>query len=107
MIGRVRFSDCPFLKMPKGPVRMDHFATTRRKRYVRRVRAAASGGAVQRFDAPPGHQGKVDFADFRMPWGKRRVLIVVPGPAETPGSLLAAIPFPPWSSVGGIAHLMT
>jgi len=31
------------------------------------------------FETPPGHQGQVDFADFRTPWGKRHVLIVVLG----------------------------
>ncbi len=34
---------------------------------------------VQRFETPPGHQGQVDFADFRLPWGKRHALIVVLG----------------------------
>jgi len=34
---------------------------------------------VQRFETPPGHQGQVDFAEFRLPWGKRHALIVVLG----------------------------
>ena len=34
---------------------------------------------VRRFETPPGHQGQVDFADFRLPWGKRHALIVVLG----------------------------
>lgn len=49
------------------------------KRYVREVRPRASQEPVQRFETPPGHQGQVDFADFRTPWGKRHALIVVLG----------------------------
>ena len=32
-----------------------------------------------RFETAPGHQGQVDFADFRLPWGKRYALLVVLG----------------------------
>lgn len=32
-----------------------------------------------RFETPPGHQGQVDFADFRLPWGKRYAFLVVLG----------------------------
>lgn len=49
------------------------------KRYVRQVRPRAPREPVQRFETPPGHQGQVDFADFRLPWGKRSALIVVLG----------------------------
>lgn len=49
------------------------------KRYVRQVRPQAPQEPVQRFETPPGHQGQVDFADFRLPWGKRSALIVVLG----------------------------
>ena len=49
------------------------------KRYVRRVRPRPPEEPVQRFETPPGHQGQVDFADFRLPWGKRHALIVVLG----------------------------
>ena len=49
------------------------------KRYVRQVRPRAPQEAIQRFETPPGHQGQVDFADFRLPWGKRSALIVVLG----------------------------
>ncbi len=34
---------------------------------------------MQRFETAPGHQGQVDFAEFRLPWGKRHALIVVLG----------------------------
>ena len=34
---------------------------------------------MQRFETDPGHQGQVDFAEFRLPWGKRHALIVVLG----------------------------
>jgi transposase len=32
-----------------------------------------------RFETPPAHQGQVDFAYFRLPWGRRWALVVVPG----------------------------
>ena len=32
-----------------------------------------------RFATPPGHQAQVDFADFRLPWGKRYALLLVLG----------------------------
>ena len=34
---------------------------------------------VVRFETAPGRQGQVDFAHFRLPWGKRYALIVVLG----------------------------
>ena len=34
---------------------------------------------LQRFETPPGHQGQVDFAEFRLPWGERYAFIVVLG----------------------------
>ena len=49
------------------------------KRYVRGVRPREPVEPVRRFETPPGHQGQVDFADFRLPWGKRHALIVVLG----------------------------
>ena len=30
-----------------------------------------------RFETPPGHQGQVDFAEVRLPWGRRHALMVV------------------------------
>ncbi|MEE8193811.1 MAG: hypothetical protein V3T74_13785 [Gemmatimonadales bacterium] len=32
-----------------------------------------------RFETPPGHPGQVDFADFRLPCGKRYAFLVVLG----------------------------
>ena len=49
------------------------------KRYVRGVRPQEPVDPVRRFETPPGHQGQVDFADFRLPRGKRHALIVVLG----------------------------
>ena len=49
------------------------------KRYVRAHRPRPAEAPVQRFETPPGHQGQVDFAEFRLPWGKRHALIVVLG----------------------------
>ena len=34
---------------------------------------------MRRFETPPGHQGQVDFAEFKTPWGKRHALVVVLG----------------------------
>ena len=49
------------------------------KRYVREVRPREPAEPVRRFETPPGHRGQVDFADFRLPWGKRHALVVVLG----------------------------
>ena len=32
-----------------------------------------------RFETPPGHQAQVDFAHFRLPWGRRWALLLVLG----------------------------
>jgi transposase len=52
---------------------------TQVKEYVRRVRPAPVPDPVVRFETPPGHQAQVDFAEFRLPWGKRYALLVVLG----------------------------
>jgi transposase len=52
---------------------------TQVKEYVRRVRPRPLQEPVVRFETPPGRQGQVDFADFRLPWGKRYALLVVLG----------------------------
>ncbi len=49
------------------------------KRYVREVRPREPEEPARRFETPPGHQGQVDFADFRLPWGRRHALVVVLG----------------------------
>ena len=49
------------------------------KRHVREVRPREPMEPPVRFETPPGHQGQVDFAEFRLPWGKRHALIVVLG----------------------------
>ena len=51
---------------------------TQLKQYVRTIRPRELE-AVVRFETPPGHQAQVDFADFRLPWGKRYALLVVLG----------------------------
>lgn len=48
------------------------------KDYVRTIRPRHEEPVV-RFETPPAHQGQVDFADFRLPWGKRYALLVVLG----------------------------
>ena len=52
---------------------------TQLKEYVRQVRPRPPADPVVRFETPPGHQGQVDFADFRLPWGKRYAFLVVLG----------------------------
>jgi transposase len=50
---------------------------TQVKAHVRQVRPAPAADPVVRFETPPGRQGQVDFAEFRLPWGKRYALVVV------------------------------
>lgn len=50
---------------------------TQVKAYVRQVRPHPIAEPVVRFETPAGRQGQVDFAEFRLPWGKRFALLVV------------------------------
>lgn len=50
---------------------------TQLKEYVCQVRPAPAADPVVRFETPPGQQAQVDFAEFRLPWGKRYALVVV------------------------------
>lgn len=52
---------------------------TQLREFVRRVRPEPTVEEVVRFETPPGHQGQVDFAEFRFPWGRRYALLVVLG----------------------------
>lgn len=52
---------------------------TQVKEYVRQARPAPPADPVVRFETPPGLQAQVDFAEFRLPWGKRFALLVVLG----------------------------
>lgn len=52
---------------------------TQVKDYVREVRPMPPADPVVRFETPPGLQAQVDFAEFRLPWGKRFALLVVLG----------------------------
>lgn len=47
--------------------------------HVRQVRTRSGPEPVIRFETEPGHQAQVDFAEVRLPWGKRFVLLVVLG----------------------------
>jgi transposase len=49
------------------------------KEFVREVRPKPPADPVVRFETPPGLQAQVDFAEFRLPWGKRFALVVVLG----------------------------
>ncbi len=51
---------------------------TQVKEYVRQIRPVVLDPVV-RFETPPGLQGQVDFAHFRLPWGRRWALLVVLG----------------------------
>ncbi len=52
---------------------------TQLKEFVRQVRPTPPVDPVVRFETAPGHQAQVDFAEFRLPWGKRYALVVVLG----------------------------
>ena len=52
---------------------------TQVREYVARVRPRPEPEPVVRFETAPGHQAQVDFAEFRLPWGKRFALVVVLG----------------------------
>jgi transposase len=52
---------------------------TQVKAYVREVRPSPEVEPLVRFETPAGHQGQVDFGEFRLPWGKRHALLVVLG----------------------------
>lgn len=52
---------------------------TQLRDYVARVRPRPEPEPVVRFETPPGLQAQVDFAEFRLPWGKRYALLVVLG----------------------------
>jgi len=52
---------------------------TQVKEYVRAVRPVPPSDPVVRFETPAGLQAQVDFAEFRLPWGKRYALLVVLG----------------------------
>jgi transposase len=52
---------------------------TQLKEFVRSVRPTPPADPVVRFETAPGHQAQVDFAEFRLPWGKRYALVVVLG----------------------------
>lgn len=52
---------------------------TQVKDYVRAIRPRPPADPVVRFETPAGFQGQVDFATFRLPWGRRHALLVVLG----------------------------
>jgi transposase len=52
---------------------------TQVREYVARVRPRPEPEPLVRFETAPGHQAQVDFAEFRLPWGKRYALVVVLG----------------------------
>jgi transposase len=49
------------------------------KAYVARIRPRPAPEPVVRFETAPGHQAQFDFAEVRLPWGKRFALLVVLG----------------------------
>lgn len=53
---------------------------TRLRDYVASVRPRAEPEPVVRFQTAPGLQAQFDFAEVRLPWGKRYALETVPIP---------------------------
>lgn len=49
------------------------------KEYVRSIRPSVEPEPPNRFETPPAHQAQVDFAEVKLPWGKRYALLVVLG----------------------------
>lgn len=49
------------------------------KAYVAGVRPRPEPEPVVRFETPPGRQAQVDFAEVKLPWGKRFAFLVVLG----------------------------
>ena len=47
------------------------------RRHVRQVRPGPGAEPEVRFETPPGHQGQVDFTEFRLPWGSGRRVVVL------------------------------
>ena len=54
-------------------------AYTQLKDFVREIRPKPEPEPLVRFETESGHQAQVDFAQVRLPWGKRFALIVVLG----------------------------
>lgn len=52
---------------------------TQLRALVARLRPRVEAEPVVRFETAPGKQAQVDFAEFRLPWGKRYALLVVLG----------------------------
>jgi len=52
---------------------------TQLKEHVRTVRPRPTADPVVRYETKPGLQAQVDFAEFKLPWGKRFALVVVLG----------------------------
>lgn len=52
---------------------------TQLRDYLQELRPRVEPDPVVRFETPPGRQGQVDFARFRLPWGIRYALLVVLG----------------------------
>jgi transposase len=47
--------------------------------FIRQIRPHPEPEPVQRFETAPGRQAQFDFAEFRLPWGKRYAVLVVLG----------------------------
>jgi transposase len=52
---------------------------TQLKVFVRHVRPRPIEAPIVRFETAAGHQAQVDFAEVKLPWGKRYALVVVLG----------------------------
>lgn len=86
---------------------------TQLKVFVRRVRPVPPPEAIMRFETQPGQQAQVDFAEVRLPWGKRFALMVVLGysrllwlqcyPRQTMRTLMSGLE-EAFAFFGGVPH---
>jgi len=87
---------------------------TQVRAYVARVRPTPEPDPLVRFETPPAHQGQVDFAEFRFPWGKRYALLVVLAysrllwvqfyPRQTLATILTGLEAAAFAYFGGVPH---
>lgn len=86
---------------------------TRLRDYVARVRPRVEAEPVVRFETAPGVQAQFDFAEVRLPWGKRYALLVVLGysrllyvefvPRQTAWTVMQGIERA-FAAFGGVPH---
>jgi len=80
---RMRLEEFPALSAVRllREIRASGYAggVTQLREYIQGIRPKPPADPVVRFETPPGKQGQVDFAHFKLPWGTRYALFVVLG----------------------------